>query len=62
MGSVTYFAENHPEVGFTLHPTEDRYKGCCTFCGHEEEIFPVVDDPNLIDLVTAWQRIEHFHK
>lgn len=61
-GSITVFCNGHPEVGFIL-PTDDvnQYLAQCTYCGYEVIVEPVVEAPNMLDLVTAWQRLGHFH-
>jgi len=61
-GSITVTCEGHPEVGFMLprFPGND-YLGICTYCGYEEVVTPVVEEPDMLDLVTAWQRLGHFH-
>lgn len=60
MGLILYYCNGHPEVGFVV-AGPNEYIGQCTYCEHRETLTPVVDDPGMLDLVTAWQRMGHFH-
>lgn len=62
MGSITLTCVGHPEVSFTL-PADDinQYLAHCSYCGYEVIVEPVIEDPDMLDLVTAWQRLGHFH-